>query len=160
FAAPTSAEEQKLASIWQEVLGIAEVGVKDNFFELGGDSIRSIQVLAKAQAQGLHFTLQKLFQQPTIAELVKNLDTASEDELPAKSEPFELISEADRAKIPDGIEDAYPTAKLQTGMVFHTDFDPLSAVFHDVFSFRLTVPFDEKTLGNAIQRLARRHTIF
>jgi amino acid adenylation domain-containing protein len=160
FAAPTSAEEQKLASIWQEVLEIAEVGVHDNFFELGGDSIRSIQVLAKAQKQGLHFSLQKLFQQPTIAELVKNLDAAPEDELPPSSIPFELISEADRLKIPAGIEDAYPAAKLQSGMVFHSDYDPLSAIFHDVFSFRLSVPFDERVLKNAIGRLAQRHSIF
>ncbi|MDB6039124.1 MAG: amino acid adenylation domain protein, partial [Verrucomicrobiales bacterium] len=160
FVPPTSAEEQRLASIWQEVLEIAEVGVHDNFFELGGDSIRSIQVLAKAQREGLHFSLQKLFQQPTIAELVQNLDAESEDELPETSTPFELISEADRSKIPAGIEDAYPAAKLQSGMVFHSDYDPLSAVFHDVFSFRLTVPFDEAILANAIARLAQRHGIF
>ncbi|WP_139140591.1 AMP-binding protein, partial [Pseudomonas aeruginosa] len=44
YVAPRNELELALAGIWQEVLGIARIGVHDNFFELGGDSILSMQV--------------------------------------------------------------------------------------------------------------------
>ncbi|MEH2327799.1 phosphopantetheine-binding protein, partial [Nostoc sp.] len=44
YVAPRNEIEQKLADIWQPILGIKEVGLYDNFFELGGDSLLIIQV--------------------------------------------------------------------------------------------------------------------
>ncbi|MDF5981857.1 phosphopantetheine-binding protein [Pseudomonas aeruginosa] len=61
YVAPRNELELALAGIWQEVLGIARIGVHDNFFELGGDSILSMQVVAKARA------LKKLGFQPEAA---------------------------------------------------------------------------------------------
>ncbi|HEV8543864.1 MAG TPA: amino acid adenylation domain-containing protein, partial [Verrucomicrobiae bacterium] len=160
FVAPSTPDEKALAEIWQEVLGIDQVGVNDNFFELGGDSIRSIQVLAKAQERGINFSLQKLFQQPTIAALARNLDAESDDKIERNSPPFALISEKDRAKIPGGVIDAYPIGRLQHGMIFHSDLDKESAIFHDVFSFRLKLPYNRETFRQAIERLTDRHSIF
>jgi polyketide synthase 12 len=39
--------ERQLAEIWQEQLGLAEVGILDNFFELGGTSLLGIQVVSQ-----------------------------------------------------------------------------------------------------------------
>lgn len=64
-------EARLLAKIWIEVLGIKEVGLQDNFFSLGGDSILSIQVVSRARAVGLELTPNDLFQNQTIAELLK-----------------------------------------------------------------------------------------
>lgn len=69
LTAPRTPEEEKLAAIWREVLGLAQVGVHDNFFELGGDSILSIQILARANQAGLQLTTRQLFQHQTIAAL-------------------------------------------------------------------------------------------
>jgi amino acid adenylation domain-containing protein len=160
YAAPRNDDEAGLADIWEQVLEIDQVGINDNFFELGGDSIRSIQVLARAQERGIFFSLQKLFQNPTIAELAANLESAAEDQISTKKEPFALVSKEDRAKIPAGVEDAYPLAKLQHGMVFHSDFDTESAIFHDVFSFRFRMPYEEKTFKQAVARLVDRHSIY
>ena len=48
FIAPRTQVEQALADIWAEVLNLKQIGIHDNFFDLGGDSIRSIQILARA----------------------------------------------------------------------------------------------------------------
>ncbi|HJT35591.1 MAG TPA: amino acid adenylation domain-containing protein [Pirellulales bacterium] len=69
FAPPRTSTEEKLAAIWQELLGVQKVGIHDNFFELGGDSILSIQVVARARQAGLGFNPRQLFQHQTIAEL-------------------------------------------------------------------------------------------
>lgn len=45
YTPPRSERERAIASVWQKVLGIQEIGVLDNFFELGGDSLLAIQVV-------------------------------------------------------------------------------------------------------------------
>ncbi|KAA0921697.1 non-ribosomal peptide synthetase, partial [Streptomyces apricus] len=69
FVAPRTPQEERLAAIWSEVLGVARVGVTDNFFELGGDSILSIQAVSRARAAGLHLTSQDVFRHQTVADL-------------------------------------------------------------------------------------------
>ncbi|HAU1796579.1 TPA: amino acid adenylation domain-containing protein, partial [Legionella pneumophila] len=64
--APRTTLEEALVLIWQEVLGVQPIGVEDNFFELGGDSILSIQMLARAHRQKIHFKARDVFQYPTI----------------------------------------------------------------------------------------------
>ncbi|NER81452.1 MAG: hypothetical protein F6K42_18170 [Leptolyngbya sp. SIO1D8] len=67
--APRNDIEQKIADIWQNVLGLQQVSVYDNFFEVGGDSVVSVQVVALANQVGLKLTPQQLFEHPTIAAL-------------------------------------------------------------------------------------------
>jgi amino acid adenylation domain-containing protein/non-ribosomal peptide synthase protein (TIGR01720 family) len=76
YVAPRTPEEETLAGIWAQILGLEQVGVHDNFFELGGDSILSIQVIARANQAGLRLTPKELFQYPTVAGLVAVADKA------------------------------------------------------------------------------------
>jgi amino acid adenylation domain-containing protein/non-ribosomal peptide synthase protein (TIGR01720 family) len=69
FIKPRTTVEEILASIWQEVLGIEEIGIYDNFFELGGDSILCIQAIAKSHQEQLNLTFKQMFEQQTIAKL-------------------------------------------------------------------------------------------
>jgi amino acid adenylation domain-containing protein/non-ribosomal peptide synthase protein (TIGR01720 family) len=69
--------EQTLVEIWQQVLGLKQVGVHDNFFELGGDSILSIQIIARANQAGLRLTTRQLFEHQTVAELAEVAGTAA-----------------------------------------------------------------------------------
>jgi amino acid adenylation domain-containing protein/non-ribosomal peptide synthase protein (TIGR01720 family) len=58
-----------LRGIWEQVLGVRDIGPDDDFFALGGDSIGSIQVSACARQAGLMVTVQQLFAHPTLARL-------------------------------------------------------------------------------------------
>ncbi|MBD2083582.1 non-ribosomal peptide synthetase [Trichocoleus sp. ST-U3] len=158
FVAPRTPAEQVLAEVWREVLNLEQVGIHDNFFALGGDSIRSIQVRSLVQNRGLNFSIQQLFQYQTISELAPHLE-ASEIEKTAPVAPFSLISEADRQKLPNGIEDAYPLTKLQAGMLFHSEYSPETAVYHDIVSFQVQATFDLEALRTAIKYLISRHAV-
>ena len=83
FTAPGTDKEQTLAHIWQQVLGVAQVGLDDNFFELGGDSIVSIQVVSRARQEGLTLTPRDLFQYQTLRSLA---EVAQKDTLPVLSQ--------------------------------------------------------------------------
>ncbi|WP_159884984.1 non-ribosomal peptide synthetase, partial [Paenibacillus puerhi] len=77
YAAPRTAAEHALASVWQSVLGAKRVGIRDNFFELGGDSIKSIQVSSRLLQAGYRVQMKDMFQYPTIEELSPHLTAAS-----------------------------------------------------------------------------------
>ncbi|MET1078084.1 MAG: condensation domain-containing protein, partial [Pseudomonas sp.] len=82
YAAPETDNERILAGIWQQVLGVAQVGRTDHFFELGGDSIVALQVVSRARQQGLALAPRDLFQQQRLADLaaVARRAGASQDE--------------------------------------------------------------------------------
>ncbi|WP_338868507.1 amino acid adenylation domain-containing protein [Myxococcus stipitatus] len=164
YVAPRNDAEAALCAIWSEVLGVARVGIHDNFFALGGDSILSIRVLTLARRKGLDFTLQQLFQHQTVASLVDAAGATREqparEEFP-RTEPFSLLSEEDRAKLPPGIEDAYPLARIQAGMLYHMQLAPDSNIYHntDTFHLRLRTPVDIPAFEEAVRVIVARHPV-
>ncbi len=158
FVAPRTEIEDLLAVIWSQVLGVDQVGIDDNFFSLGGDSIRSVQVLARVQQRGLSLSLQDLFQYQTIRELAKiaAVDSAGR---PEPTQPFSLISDQDRQKLPPDVEDAYPLTMLQAGMIFHTELNPEAGIYHDIFSHHVRAPYNPDALHAALESLVQRHAV-
>jgi len=160
YEAPRTAVEEKLTRVWSQVLGIERVGVYDNFFALGGDSLRIIQVRALARKMGLEIPLPQLLQYQTIAELAREVETDSQPEHQKQEiRPFGLVNESDRKKMPENIEDAYPLTRLHAGMLFHSEYAPDSAVYHDVFSYHLEARFDADALRSAIRFAIERHAV-
>ncbi|PNQ83106.1 amino acid adenylation domain-containing protein [Paenibacillus sp. F4] len=45
YVAPRTLLEMKIARVWQDTLGVPQVGVKDNFFELGGNSLSLMRLV-------------------------------------------------------------------------------------------------------------------
>ena len=160
FVAPRAPAETVLAEVWAQVLGLEKVGIHDNFFELGGDSIRSIQVKAKAQERGFHFELEQLFQHQTIATLAPELTVVEPRTLSTqKTQAFSLISLEERQQLPVGIEDAYPLGKTQAGVIFHSQAAPDSPMYRDIFQYHLQVCFNASLFESAVQQVVDRHPI-
>jgi amino acid adenylation domain-containing protein len=158
YSAPRTLEEEVLVAIWSNVLGLEKVGIDDSYFLLGGDSIRAIQVVGQAAARGLEFSLEDLFRHRTIRQLARAI-RASRVNLPSlvEIEPFSLISEEDRRRLPEDIEDAYPLSRLQAGMVFHREYHPESAIYHDIFGYHIRMPLDVEKLDEAARQVVARH---
>jgi 3-oxoacyl-[acyl-carrier-protein] synthase III len=75
YVAPNTPTEQRLATIWSEVLGLDKVGIHDNYFDLGGASLQSLEIINKANEAGMSLALEMLFEHQTIAELAATVDT-------------------------------------------------------------------------------------
>ncbi|MGB8509036.1 MAG: condensation domain-containing protein, partial [Pyrinomonadaceae bacterium] len=160
FVAARSGTEEALAEIWGEVLGVERVGMRDNYFELGGDSIRSIQVVSKGRERGLVFSIEQLFSHTTVEELARAIgDEAAEEVAATSTEPFSLIAPTVRERMPADVVDAYPLTRLQAGMVFHSELNPGSAVYHDIFSLHLRMRLDEELFRTALRDLVARHDV-
>ncbi|MGH9762011.1 MAG: condensation domain-containing protein, partial [Blastocatellia bacterium] len=160
FIGPRTQIEHSLCEAWARVLGLDKVGVRDNFFDLGGDSIRSIQIMSRSEEAGCAFSIQELFQNPTIeslAAIVESRDGRRKRIAPA--EPFSLVKEQDRALLPESIEDAYPLTMLQAGMIFHSELSPSTAVYHDIFSFHMQSRLDPEIMRESLSLVISRHPV-
>lgn len=79
YVAPRDEVEQTLASLWQRLLGVEQVGVHDNFFELGGHSLLAVQLISRLRESfDVELTVRHLFDAPTIAELGTSIALTSE----------------------------------------------------------------------------------
>ncbi len=164
YVAPRTAEEQTLAGIWADLLGIDRVGVEDNFFELGGDSILSLQVVHRARQQQIHLTPRDLFQYQTVAELAA-CGSSRQDREEASRKPAmvgELVQEDTlaiaRRTCPD-LEDLYPLSPLQQGLLFHSLYAPQSGVYIEQMHCRLRGALDGSSFALAWRRLLDRHAV-
>ncbi|RFU88303.1 hypothetical protein DY218_01855, partial [Streptomyces triticagri] len=86
---PRGEREGVLCGIFAEVLGVAGVGIDEDFFALGGDSIRSIQVVARARKAGLSLTTRDVFTHKTVAALAQ-LATERTQEAPESDVTLQL----------------------------------------------------------------------
>jgi amino acid adenylation domain-containing protein/non-ribosomal peptide synthase protein (TIGR01720 family) len=77
YVAPTNEVEEKLVTIWQDLLGVERIGIYDNFFELGGDSIKAIQLVSRSKTADIHYQVKDIFSHQTISEIALHLKEAS-----------------------------------------------------------------------------------
>lgn len=140
YAPPAGAVEEALAGIWQGLLRVGQVGRHDNFFELGGHSLLIVQMMERLRALGLSADLRQVFESDTLAELAAALRREAPATIQAPPnlipdgcshitpEMLPLVQleqehiERIVATVPAGasnVQDIYPLAPLQEGILFH-----------------------------------------
>jgi amino acid adenylation domain-containing protein len=101
YVAPRTPAEEKLAAIWENLLGLERVGIHDNFFELGGHSLLATRMISHLRDEtNVELSLRFLFASPTIAEIalfvVQHQAAQTEDqELESLLAGLEQLSEDD-----------------------------------------------------------------
>jgi amino acid adenylation domain-containing protein len=162
YEAPRGEAEAVLAKIWAEVLGAGRVGRHDNFFELGGDSILSLGIVARLREAGWRLTPRQVFEGQTVAGLAALARREGEPAPDAAGKRGRLGDYLD----PDGvaglgldehrIEDVYPLAPAQEGMLFHSLEAPGSGLY--VNQLRVDVEgLDPERLARAWRAMVERH---
>ncbi|WP_377155074.1 amino acid adenylation domain-containing protein [Roseateles sp. UC29_93] len=187
YEAPQGDAELAIAAIWTDLLAVERVGRQDNFFELGGHSLLAIQLQARMRRAGWHSEMRELFLHPRLADFAaaaavataraSSSDTVSIDDSAATIPPgcaaiepgmLPLIDlDADELRriesaIPGGagnIQDLYPLAPLQEGMLFHH----LMQEQGDAYVISLLLRFDSQPrllrFIDALNEVIARHDI-
>jgi amino acid adenylation domain-containing protein/FkbH-like protein len=179
YEAPVGELEETLAGIWESLLGVPRVGRWDNFFELGGHSLVIVQLLERLRRVGLSAQVRAIFDCPTLADLAVALTSGATThfEVPPNLIPdgCELITpqmlplvELQREQIqaivrtvPGGaanVQDVYPLAPLQEGILFHHLLDKEDA---DPYVIPMLIGVSGKErldeLARALQKVINRH---
>ncbi|WP_311260687.1 phosphopantetheine-binding protein, partial [Xanthomonas sp. WCS2017Cala2-12] len=71
YVAPRNETEAQLVGIWQNLLGVEQVGVYDNFFELGGHSLLATRLVSMIRKEwSVEIEIADVFTYNTISELL------------------------------------------------------------------------------------------
>ncbi|EHS57413.1 non-ribosomal peptide synthetase, partial [Paenibacillus sp. Aloe-11] len=144
YVAPRTWVEAKLAQIWQDVLGLAQVGVKENFFEIGGHSLRATTLASKIHKElNKPLPLRSIFEAPTIEQLAAVLE--SRDQVAYASIP-----------VTEG-RSFYPLSSAQKRLYVLHQFDPNDVNYNMPSVLHVSGPLDVKRVEDVFGQLIARH---
>lgn len=75
---PSNPVEVQLLTIWRELLGKSQIGIRDDFFDIGGDSLTALNLFVRIKNQlGVSLPLSILFSRRNIQQLAHHIESTS-----------------------------------------------------------------------------------
>ncbi|MFD0523169.1 amino acid adenylation domain-containing protein [Paractinoplanes durhamensis] len=134
-------QEELLAGVFAEVLGVPVVGLRDDFFALGGHSLLAARVAARVRTLlGADLALRDVFDAPTVAALAARLDAATGSARPP------IVAGA-----------AAEMSAAQRRMWFLSQLDGPNPTYNLPLALDVEGPLDLGVLETALGDLVRRH---
>ncbi|KQZ31362.1 non-ribosomal peptide synthetase [Duganella sp. Root1480D1] len=145
YEAPCGEVEQQVAQIWQDLLGVEQVGRQDHFFELGGHSLLAVRVVAQLRnALGIEVPMRDVFLHPRLAQFAAAA-------LSTRRATLAAIPLADRSQ-------PLPLSWAQQRLWFLAQLDQAAgAAYHMPAAIRLEGELERDALQAALDRVIARH---
>jgi len=87
-------KSQKIARLWNEILGTKKSNIGDNFFDLGGNSILTVKLLSKIKKEtGVNILLYEFMDNPTQEYLLKKINGQLTGETQSKNSDSPWITD-------------------------------------------------------------------
>jgi amino acid adenylation domain-containing protein len=145
YKAPRTEVEKKLAPIWEELLGIDQVGIYDDFFELGGDSLKAVNFGARIQKEfDTEVSISEFFSRPNIKQLAEYIEEISGVGTFYTIEPVEA-------------KEYYPLSPAQKRLYIQQQIEPESTVYNIPTVRILEGDIDMERVEDTFAKLIKRH---
>ncbi|MGW3210312.1 non-ribosomal peptide synthase/polyketide synthase, partial [Streptomyces sp. NPDC001135] len=141
--APRTPQEDILAGLFGEILGLPAVGVDDSFFDLGGHSLLATRLVSRIRTVfGVELAVRALFEAPTVATLAGRVTGADRGRaaLTARQRPAEI-----------------PLSPAQRRLWFLNRFEERTGGYNLPLALRLTGELDPAVLRDALGDVVARH---
>ncbi len=147
--APRTPTETVLAELWQEILGLDDVGVHDDFFAIGGHSLLATQVLSRIRRRlNVNLPLRTLFERGTLEQLAEAVDQQRNAQTEADSDSEMTLAPRNQP---------LPLSYSQQRLWFLDRFEGPSAAYNMTTTVRLRGALDIAALQAALQAVFERH---
>lgn len=143
--------EQRIITIWREVLKKDYINPKDGFLEQGGNSLKAAYAAARLQeAFGIELTLTELFLNDTVSSLAALLEQkVQQGEGAANAVPPPLVKVEERA--------VYPATSAQKRLFILEQLNPELLGYNLPFAVQVKGPLDIERFRAAWRALIERH---
>ncbi len=143
--APETDSQQRIATIWQQLLKHEDFGIHTDFFLAGGHSLLVLRLISELDVEfGKRISIKDLFLNPTVARQSQLLEQSeqAEDNWPA---------------ITAQIEQKRPLSFSQQRLWFLNTLENAATVYHIPLGFHLHGQLNLEALNNALGQLLTRH---
>ncbi|HDW3057338.1 TPA: amino acid adenylation domain-containing protein [Bacillus cereus] len=122
---PITETQMLLATVWEEVLGVQQIGLQDDFFALGGHSLKIMPTLVKLKPHFPTLHIQDFFQYRTIETLAekiekdrqhKKIETSTNEQNNSKTQGMQQPKIIRKPSVPFQLTKHYPQCVLLTGV--------------------------------------------
>lgn len=143
YLSPVSPTQQRLATIWQEILQVDRVGRNDHFFALGGHSLKAMVLTSRLQQEWqIDLTLRDLFAHPTVEALAA------------------FIQQRGKSKVeipPAPVAEYYPVTSAQKRLYVVSQLEGIGTGYNMPLAFHLRGELAVPRLEWATRQLMQRH---
>ncbi|MGX5439995.1 amino acid adenylation domain-containing protein [Bacillus thuringiensis] len=144
YEAPKNEVEEKLVSIWQDILGVKKVGINHHFFEIGGHSLNATMMVSRIHKELMvEIPLRQIFQTPTIKGIGEFIDATKES-------VYASIKKVEE-------KDYYPLSSAQRRLYILNKIEGSGASYNIPFAMKIKGDLDIRQFEKAFHRLIERH---
>ncbi|MGD2088417.1 MAG: amino acid adenylation domain-containing protein [Candidatus Aminicenantes bacterium] len=152
YTPPQNEIERELVPIWQELLGLEQVGIHDDFFELGGDSLKAVNFSNRIYKElDTEVPISEFFNRPTIEKLAEYIGQYG------KVSVFSRIQPAEK-------KEYYPLSPAQRRLYILNRLEEVNVAYNlsgvSVMIFKPDIERMEKIIWQLLQRHESLRTSF
>ncbi len=137
--------EKKLVEIWEEVLGVENIGIYDDFFDLGGHSLKATILTVQMHKEfQIEIPLKQLFNKPSIYEISKYIEESEK----TIYQSIEKVTE-DRPY--------YQASSAQKRMYMLQNIESNGTMYNMPFAIEFKGEIDKEKIEKAIIKIIDKH---
>lgn len=117
YVPPVTELQKTLCAVLCRLFEVERFSIEDDFFDMGGDSLRAIEYTAAAHEEGVEFSLQRVFDYPTVKSLSIYLESGKKDTVTYDTKDFKKYNPVLKTNI---IDEKFSPLKTSLGNILLT----------------------------------------
>ena len=151
FVKPNTPTQERLSTIWSDVLGIECMGLTQDFFQLGGHSLLATKLVSRIREEfQVGLPLRTVFEYPTLVGQAEQIDLLDANRVDTTNQSI---------CIPIAPKENLPLSFAQARLWFLDRLEPNNPAYNIVVAFRMDGRLHRSALERTLQEIVKRHEV-